>query len=177
MAKREKEGNGAKTTGRGGSQGLVPRPAERQWQMAPHAEHPLRRLRDEMEALFDRFLGGRSGGWEPTGFMERLRDVDVEEGENEIVVRAEAPGFEPNDFDIHVSGNTLTIRAEHKGEKEEKKEGYQTREWHYGRLERTIPLSTPVNPDKIEARYHSGVLELRLPRTAPSSRKRIEVKS
>ena len=103
--------------------------------------------------------------------------MDVEEADNEIVVRAEAPGFEPKDFDIHISGNTLTVRAEHTEEGEEKEEGY--RRWHqrYGRLERSVLLSTAVNADKVEARYRNGILEVRLPRTEPSPRKRIEVKT
>jgi HSP20 family molecular chaperone IbpA len=62
-----------------------------------------------------------------------------QEADDEIVVRAEAPGFEPKDFDIHISGNTLTIEGEHKEEGEEKEDGY--RQWHqrYGRFQRTVP--------------------------------------
>jgi len=101
----------------------------------------------------------------------------VEEADKEVVVRAEAPGFEPKDFDIHISGNTLTIKAEHKEEAEEKETGYRRWEQRYGQFQRSLPLSTDVNTDKVEARYHSGVLEVHLPRTEPSPRKRIEVKT
>ena len=61
------------------------------------------------------------------------------------------------DFDIHISGNTLTIQAEHKEEGEEKEEGY--RRWHqrYGRFQHSIPLSTAVNTDNVEARYRNGL--------------------
>jgi HSP20 family protein len=93
------------------------------------------------------------------------------------LLRAEAPGFDPKDFDIHFSGNTLTIKAEHKEDYEEKREGYRTCERRYGRFQRSIPLSTEVNADKVEARFHSGVLEVQLPRMEPSQRRRIEVKS
>ena len=175
MAKREKEGNGAKVPVSKGSQELAPRQAERPSVPSLRAEHPMRWLREEMDALFDRFFRG----WPalPEGGAERFWDTDVEENDKEIVVRAEAPGFEPKDFDIHISGNTLTIRAEHKEEAEQKGEGYRSWERRYGRFQRSIPLSTAVNPDKVEARYHSGVLEIHLPRTEPSPRRRIEVKT
>lgn len=178
MAKREKEGNGAKVpVRRGGGQAVAPQPAERSSLPSLRAEYPLRWLRDEMNALFDRFFGRWPTPWEPMGFPERFWDVEVEEGDNEIVVRAEAPGFEPKDFDIHISGNTLTIQAEHKEETEEKETGYRRWERRYGRFQRSIPLSTAVNADKVVARYHSGVLEVHLSRTEPSPRKRIEVKT
>jgi HSP20 family protein len=177
MAKREKEGDGAHTAVRAPEQRSPAQVAERPQAPAVRTEHPLRRLRDEMDLLFDRFFGRWPAAWEPTGFPERFWDVDVREADNEVVVRAEVPGFEPKDFDIHISGNTLTIQAEHKEEGEEKEQDY--RQWHqrYGRFQRAIPLSTAVNADKVEARYHSGVLEVHLPRTEPSPKKRIEVKT
>jgi HSP20 family protein len=71
----------------------------------------------------------------------------------------------------------LTIRAEHKDEAEEKRKGYRSWERRYGRFQRSVQLSTAVDADKVEARYHSGVLEVHLPRTEPSPRRRIEVKT
>jgi HSP20 family protein len=177
MAKREKEGDGAHTAAHTPQQRLPARAAERQQLPAVPTEHPLRRLRDEMDQLFDRFFGPWPAAWQPMGHSERLWDVDVQEADNEIVVRAEAPGFEAKEFDIHISGNTLSIQAEHKEEGEEKEEGY--RQWHrrYGRFQRSIPLSTAVDPDKVDAKYRNGILEVHLPRTEPSPRRRIEVKT
>jgi HSP20 family protein len=176
MAKKEKEGNGANAPSRTAERHL-PAPAEHAWRPAVWQEDPFHRLRDEMEALFNHFFSRWPGGRALAEFPGQFRDVDVEETDHEILVRDAVPGFEPKDFDIHVSGNTLTIRAEHKGEAEQKEHGSRSRVWHHGRYERSIPLSTAVDPDKVQARYHSGVLELRLPRTEPSSRRRIEVKS
>jgi HSP20 family protein len=177
MAKREKEGNGANVPVRQGTQAVAQQPAERSSMPSMRGEHPLSRLHDEMDALFHRFFGYWPSAWEPMRVPERFWDVDVQEDDKEIVVRTEAPGFEPKDFDIHLSGNTLTIQAEHKEEAEQKHEGYRQWERRYGRFQRSIPLSTAVNADKVDARYHSGVLEVHLPRTEPSPRKRIEVKT
>jgi HSP20 family protein len=139
-------------------------------------EHPLSRLRDEIDALFNRFFGPWPTLGEGNWMTERFWDVDVEDTDKEIRVRAEAPGFEPQDFDIHVSGNTLTIQAEHKQESEEKQG--ESHSWHrrYGRYQRSLTLPAAVEADKVEAHYRNGVLELRLPRTQEAHRRRIEVK-
>jgi HSP20 family protein len=176
MPKREKEGNGAKVPVQTTKQRLPARRTERSGLPALRSDHPLRWLREEMDDLFDRFFG-RWPAVAPSGALERFWDVDVEEADKEILVRAEAPGFESKDFDIHLSSNTLIIRVEHKEEAEQKQEGYHSWERRYGQLQRSIPLSTAVEADKVEARYHSGVLEVRLPRTEPSPRQRIEVKT
>jgi HSP20 family protein len=102
---------------------------------------------------------------EPWGF-------DMEERENEVVVRAEVPGFEPTELDISLQGNTLTVRAEHaepaKGE---------TGERRHARLERSMTLPTGVDPEKVEARYRNGVLEVHIPRSPEAKPRRIEVKT
>jgi len=140
-------------------------------------EHPLQQFRGELDALFDRFFSGWPTLTDRGRGRDWLWDVDVEETDKDILVRAEAPGFEPKDFDIHVSGNTLTIRAEHKQEVEEKQEGFHYRERRFGRFQRSIPLPATVDADKVEAHYRNGVLELRLARTEEAQRKRIEVKT
>ncbi len=161
---------------RQGTRGPATRPMDRSLPRSLWGEHPLRRLREEMDSLFDRFFGATERNPGAAGLPSRMWDIDVQEADNEIVVRAEAPGFEPQDFDVHVSGNTLTIQAEHKEEAEDKGKGYHRWEHRFGRFQRSIPLSTAVNADKVDARYHSGVLEIHLPRSEQSSRKRIDVK-
>jgi len=130
-----------------------------------------------MDSLFDRFFGRWPGTMDTAWETDRFSDVDVEEADNEIIVRAEAPGFEPKDIDIHVSGNVLSIHAEHKEEHEQQEKDYHRWERRYGQVQRAVPLSTTVEADKVEARYHNGILEVHLPRTEPTQRKRIEVKT
>jgi len=177
MAKKEKNENGAKVAVHKSNQEMVPQPEQRPLTPALRTQHSLRWLRDEMDQVFDRFFGNWPATWEPALGQERLWDVDVKDTDNEIVVRAEAPGYDPTDFDINVSGNTLTIRAEHKEEKEENEEGYQRWERRYGQFQRSIPLSTAVDAEKAQASYRSGILEVNLPRTEPSQSRHIEVKA
>ena len=92
----------------------------------------------------------------------------------EVVVRADAPGFETEDFDIQVSGNQLTIRAEKKQEDKDETNGFSYSE---RRLHRSVTLPAGADPDKVEARYRNGVLEVHLPKSPEAQGKRITVKS
>jgi HSP20 family protein len=108
-------------------------------------------------------------GWQGQTWGTDLRDAG-----KEFVVRAEAPGFEPNEFDVRVSGDVLTVSAEHKAEV---KEGEQVTEQEYGSFQRSIMLPGGVDPNKVEARYRNGVLEIHLPKTPEAQGRRIEVKT
>ncbi len=141
---------------------------------------PLARFREEVDSLMKQFFGESYGEramqrFEPTWMSNWLaaRDLDVEETDKEYLVQAEIPGFEPDEIDVKMTGDVLTIRAEHKEEKEEEGE----RHYHYGRFFRSINIPAGVKSDDIEARYHSGVLEVSLPKTEAARGKRIEIKS
>ncbi len=133
----------------------------------------LAQMRREMDALFDRFfhdwpvMAGHDS-WPTLGW-----GFDVEDGENQIVVRADAPGFEPKDFNVEVVGDTLVLKAEHK-EEEKQGDGYRYRR---GRLYRRVPLPHGVDTDKIEASYRNGVLEIRVPKGEEAKGRRIEIKT
>lgn len=180
MAQRNKsrDGHGAATpTKETEGRSMPTRQEQGAGTMAQRSEHPLRRLHDEIESIFDHFFGGALGLAQWGGGMGRLWGMDVEDADNEIHVRAEAPGFEPKDFDIQINGNMLIVHAEHRQEEEQNEGGMHTWQRRYGHFQRTIPLSGPVDADKVEAHYRNGVLELRLPRTEQAERKRIEVKA
>ena len=138
--------------------------------------YPLARFREEFDSLMNRFfddrwLGDRFGNLPEWNWNW---DLGWEDKGNEYVFHAELPGFEPEDFDVTVSGNVLTVRAEHKDEKKEKNGGSSYR---YGSFSRSFTLPHGVDKEKIDARYHSGVLELHLSKTEEACGKRIEVKS
>jgi HSP20 family protein len=177
MAKRDKAGNGEKVPVKHGGASTASRTSQRASLPTRMRENPLQRLRQEMDALFDRFMPVSPAWAEFEAFPERARDVDVQETDNEISVRAEAPGFEAKDFDVQVSGNMLIIQAEHKEQAEDKEKGFQRWERRFGQFQRSIPLSTAVSADKVDARYHNGVLEVHLRRTETSPPKHIEVKA
>ncbi len=148
--------------------------------IARSERRPLAQLHDELDNLFDRFwrewpeLDQPWKGWSAGGELSgRGWGCDVDDREDEIVVRAEAPGFEPDEFDVRVTSGHLVLEAEHK---EESKEGNERR-YQYGKLQRAFPLPTGVEEDKIEARYHNGVLEVTVPKGEQAKAKRITVQA
>ncbi len=114
--------------------------------------------------MFDRFsrgwLGLPAGGW----------GTDVWEDDDRVTVRAEAPGFEPADFDIQVRGDQLVVCACHKSE--QKEEGY--RGWRNEFYE-SVLLPAGVGADKVKAAYRNGVLTVTLPKAEDGKAKRIPV--
>jgi HSP20 family protein len=140
------------------------------------SEFPLNRLRDEFDNLFERFFGNWPAPFE-MGWSQSRWNFGVEDTDKEVVVRAEAPGFEPQDFDVQVSGNWLTIQAEHKDEKETKEGEGPYSERSYRRFQRSFSLPVGTETNNVEARYRNGVLEVRLPKKPEAQGKRIEVKS
>lgn len=143
---------------------------------------PLARLRDEFDALMERFFGElplneQDFGLLPSLWNEPGQDwgwnVGWQETDKEYTWQAELPGFEPDDFQIQATGNVLSVRAEHKSEKQEK-QGETS--YRYGSFVRTVTLPHGVDAEKIGARYHSGILTIHLPKSAEAAGRRIEVK-
>ena len=141
---------------------------------------PFRELssfRSEMDNLFDRFFSDRSrSAWLQDnqqsynwGF-----DLDVSENDDEYLVKGSMPGVNPDNIEINYTGNTLTISAETKEEKQEDQR-YHLRERRYGRFMRSITLPNRVNPDAIKAEYDQGILTLHLPKSEEMKPKRIPI--
>jgi len=101
--------------------------------------------------------------------------LDITETENEFVVKASLPGVKPEDVEITVHGDTLTIRGESKGEEEKKGEHWHLRERRYGSFQRSVALATPVNSDQAQAHYEHGVLTLTLPKSEAAKPRQIKV--
>ena len=101
--------------------------------------------------------------------------VDIFETEHELVVKADLPDVDPQDLDIHVENNILTIRGERKFENQEKEENYLRIERAYGSFSRTFSLANTVNSDAIKADYKNGVLTLSIPKREEAKPKQIKV--
>jgi HSP20 family protein len=102
--------------------------------------------------------------------------LDLSETDNAYAVKAEIPGVKKEDIDVRVDGNQVTISAEVKQDKEEKKDGRVLRsERRYGYASRTFSLAHDVDQGAADAKYANGVLELKLPKKAPSSGKRLAI--
>src|SRR5438046_9863545 len=109
--------------------------------------NPNRRMMSMAEAidrLFDDAFVVPGDG----GFDINSPKVDVTENDDNIVVKADMPGFKPENVDIRVEGNLLSLRGEYTEEHEDKQEGqYHVRERRQDTFQRTIPLPTDVDAD------------------------------
>lgn len=101
--------------------------------------------------------------------------VDIFETEHELVVKADLPDVKPEDLDIRVENNLLTIRGERKFEKKVDQKDYLRVERSYGSFSRSFSLANTVNADAIKADYQNGVLTLTLPKREEAKPKQIKV--
>jgi HSP20 family protein len=134
---------------------------------------PFNRLRDEFNRMFDQFFGGWPAFWEG-GQRQHHWGLDMDEDEKSVTVRAEAPGFEPQDFDIQVRGDQLVMCACKKAESQEKEHGFH--QWQQHDFFESVTLPTAIDPSKVEAQYKNGILTVTMPKTEDSKGRRIEVK-
>jgi HSP20 family protein len=102
--------------------------------------------------------------------------VDIFETEQNLVVKADLPDLKPEELDIQVENNILTIRGERKFEKKVDETNYLRVERSYGSFSRSFSLSNTVNTESIQADYKNGVLTLSIPKREEAKPKQIKVR-
>jgi len=117
--------------------------------------------------LFGRSQESNLTSWAPA--------VDIYENEHELVVKADLPDVKPEDLDIRVENNILTIRGERKFEKKVDEQNYLRVERSYGSFARSFALANTVNSEAIKAEYKDGVLTLTIPKREEAKPKQIKV--
>lgn len=99
-----------------------------------------------------------------------------DDGEN-LVVRAEVPGLDPDGLEITATNNALSIKGERKGPTIGDEASAHRREREYGIFSRSVNLPQEVNPDNVQASYKLGVLEVVLPKSEEAKPRKIQVLS
>jgi len=133
-------------------------------------------LREAMDRLFeDSFVRPPSGRLAP--FEGGTLAVDMYETDDAVVVKSSVPGVKPEDLEISIVGDTLTIKGETRAEEEVKEENYIRRERCYGSYSRSVVIPVPVVADKAEAEFENGVLTLTLPKAEEVKPRLIKVKA
>jgi HSP20 family protein len=133
-------------------------------------------LREAMDRLFEESFVRPRGVLAPVEGAVTLA-LDVFESDDDVTVRASIPGVNPDDIDISVTGDVLTIKGETSEEREEKQGNYHLRERRYGAFQRSVNLPAPVNTDKAEAEFKNGVLTLTLPKVEEVKPKSIKIRA
>jgi HSP20 family protein len=133
----------------------------------------LTTVRDEFNRLFNSAFGGIGGSSDLFGVWTPA--LDLYEGKDEYVVRAELPGMQKDEIEISLHNGALSISGERKsGEAAEESEAHR-RERFFGRFQRTLELPKPVKSDEVKAAYKDGILTIRLPKTEEAKPKQIAV--
>jgi HSP20 family protein len=130
-------------------------------------------LREAMDRLFeDSFVNGQRP--QRAGSAFRL-PIDAFATPDEIVIVANMPGVSPEDVEITLEGDTLTIRGERPAPLENV--DYLLQERTYGPFQRTLSINVPVDANRAEAQYENGLLTLHIPKAAAAKPKTIQVVS
>jgi HSP20 family protein len=138
--------------------------------------HPFRgasTLQDQINRLFD---GAFDRSSEEANLTPWAPAVDIFETEHNLVVKADLPDVKPEELDIRVENNILTIRGERKFEKKVSESNYLRVERSYGSFSRSFSLSNTVNSESIQADYKDGVLTLNIPKREEAKPKQIKVR-
>jgi HSP20 family protein len=134
----------------------------------------LRMLQDEVNRLFSSNLSGAfsdqgiaRGAWAPS--------VDIYENKDQIVLEAELPGMNREDFDLSLENNVLTLRGERRFEKKDESDNYHRVERSYGSFTRSFTLPQTISPENVTAEYKNGVLRVLLQKREEIKARRIEI--
>ncbi len=132
-----------------------------------------------IERFMDEFSHGWPMMWQrtPEEGMGWAPNIEVYDKGDKLVVRAEVPGIKKDDLDISVSGDMLMVSGERKTQSEVKEEDYFRSELSYGKFARSIELPATVDPDRIEATYDNGILEITMNKTEEAKPRKIEIKA
>jgi HSP20 family protein len=139
-------------------------------------ELPFRAGATSLQEQINRVFGdvvGRAG--EESNLTPWAPEVDIYETENELVVKADLPDVNPQDLDIRVENNILTIRGERKFDNKVNEDNYLRIERSYGSFSRSFSLANSVNSEAIKADYQNGVLTLSIPKREEAKPKQIKV--
>lgn len=146
------------------------------WYEHPEVARPgweLDRLQKEMNRLFSDFWGRGMSPFRVGVYPA----VNVSEDTKNIYVRAELPGMKPDDLEISVEGDTLTLRGERKLAQAGETMNYHRREREGGRFRRVLTLPTKIDPGAVDAFFKDGVLKIVLPKAPEVMPKQIQVKT
>lgn len=132
----------------------------------------ITRMQDLLDQMMDRAILESPS----RGVVGRL-PLDVYQTEDTVVIKATAPGVQPEDLSVSITGDTVQIKGEMKEDKEKEDGAYILRERRVGTFSRTLALPTLVDSDKAEASFKDGILTLTLPKSEQVKPKQISVKA
>ncbi|GAB6041683.1 Hsp20/alpha crystallin family protein [Endothiovibrio diazotrophicus] len=134
-------------------------------------------LQSEMNTLFDNHLGRYEGDDSRLAVSDWAPAVDIREEEGRYLITADLPGVEAKDVEVTLENSLLSIQGKRELERREEHEGYRRVERASGSFHRRFSLPEAADPEKVEAHYANGVLEVTVGKRETAQPRRIEVKT
>ena len=119
-------------------------------------------LIDQMRREMERAMDTRTAEGSSVATSDWVPAVDIKEDADSFLIRADIPGVDPKDIEVHMEDGTLTIKGEKETEQKSEKDGYKRVERSYGSFYRRFGLPDTADPEKITATSNHGVLEVRI---------------
>jgi HSP20 family protein len=129
----------------------------------------ISQLRQELDQVFQRFFGDLS----ILGDQKSSWGIDLEDKDDSVIARIEAPGFDLKDFELKLNGNELVFKAERKSETRDKDRSEERR----SSLFRSVLLPQGVITDKADAKFHNGLLTVTIPKAETAKGKKIAIQA
>jgi HSP20 family protein len=128
----------------------------------------MKSIHNTIDRMFDE-------AWRP--FYDNTLALDITESDSAYTVETAIPGVNPDDIEIRVENNVLTISAEtaHESNEEDENNRVIMRERRYGKFSRSVRLGNGVDVESVQADYHNGILTLTLPKREEVTPRRIPV--
>ena len=104
-----------------------------------------------------------------------LPAADMYETETELVVELDVPGFEEKELELEVADSTLTVKGVKTEEKEEKEKTFYLHERLEKHFERRFKLPPEADLDRVQATFHTGVLEVHVPKVEEAKARKVEI--
>jgi len=128
---------------------------------------------ETMRNLMDRWFDEGVSRSAPTLFSPAVDLIQTETG---YELHTNLPGFKPEEVDINIDRDTVTIRAKHEDKQEKNEKNYLHRERRTGVFYRSLRLPEPIDSEKSNAEINHGVLVLTLPKLAQAQTRKLQVK-
>ncbi|MBD2355090.1 Hsp20/alpha crystallin family protein [Tolypothrix sp. FACHB-123] len=136
------------------------------WQ--PFSE--METLRRQMDRMFDELAGVNSQitqAWTPA--------IELQDTNDSIILRAEIPGIEGKDLDVHVTREAVAIAGETRQETKNQEGRFFRSEFRYGKFQRIVNLPVPIQNDRVQAEFKNGILTLTLPKVEEVKKKVVKI--
>lgn len=135
----------------------------------------LQSIQQEMNRLFGTFFDSPPGESNGGAIRRWIPAMDLVEEDDHFVLRADLPGLSEEDVNVELEDNVLSISGERKSEHEDRKEGYYRIERASGSFSRSLTLPEGIDPERIQARFEKGVLEVRVPKPEQRKPRRVAI--